>query len=86
MLRGAGRIDGGIIQSNYSCLFFTERLYQHLAEIFDILCTADFFGKKRHPHDMEIFIKIVNLLEVLLLHLVSHIAVLAVRSYIAMSA
>lgn len=49
---------------------------QHFTELLKIFVPPDFMRQKRHPHDVKIFVKLQNLIEVLLLHLVSSVALL----------
>ena len=51
------------------------RLDQHLREVGDLLSAADLLNQERHLHDVEVLaIEVVDLLEVLLLHLTAAVA------------
>ena len=53
-------------------------LDQHLAEFLDGLGATHLLRQQRHAHNMEILVQNINLLQVFLLHLVSHTTMLAI--------
>jgi hypothetical protein len=56
------------------------RLNEHLAEAFQLLRTTDFLSEQWKLDDVEEFVvKLVGFVQIFLLHLVAHVAVLAVR-------
>ena len=51
------------------------RLDQHLREVGDLLSAADLLNQERHLHNVEVLaVEVVDLLEVLLLHLTAAVA------------
>ena len=57
-------------------------LYEHLAELLELLRPAHLFCKQGQPDDVEeLIVELVCFFEVLLLHFVADLAVLAVGVY-----
>ena len=66
------------------CLLWGHvRFDEHLAELLELLRSPNLLGEKWELDDVEeLVVKLVSFFEVLLLHLVSHLAVLAVRVWL----
>jgi len=71
--------DSSTLEDWSVLLWWYVWLNEHLTKLFQLLRAADFLGEQRELDDMEEFIvEFVSFVQILLLHLVANVTVLAV--------